>query len=516
MLVQMQRIIATIVLFISSPLGIAADPVDDPIIKERKRSEWIERLKSKDVATRIEAVELLGLMERFGTPAGKELVAVLAGDNDPNVRRSAVEALARIGDAELAVPALIAALKDTDSQVRAQAARALGRYGPAAKPAEKDLVARMTSENAYEAADACRTLVQIDPTRTDAIRALIKVARESKDLEARDYALSLLLLELDAKILEKCSDLIVPALTDISKDNQAAEGDDTTWNMRLHAINGLGALGPLAKNALPSLTASLSDKQRFVRVQAACALLRIDPKNADAVRALASALKERDPSFPDGFNRMGAASAACDLGPLAKGVVPELIALLKEPMIHVQVPQTAIHALASIGPDAKEALPILLERMKTNDATDRWQAAEAVVRIDPKNADAIRILKKIVNDPQPDDWIDMRRGAMASLAQIPSERQAWIRTLTEAVLAPAKLEKRDGIAFLAIVIPKDELLTIVQITSIRVLGECGSDAKGAVPSLITALKDPQVGVRLAAGEALLKIDPEAAKKAGVK
>jgi len=48
----------------------------------------------------------------------------------------------------------------------------------------------------------------------------------------------------------------------------------------------------------------------------------------------------------------------------------------------------------------------------------------------------------------------------------------------------------------------------------KALGQIGPKAKAAVPSLTEALKDDEVGSM--AGYALKKIDPEAARKAGVK
>jgi HEAT repeat protein len=49
----------------------------------------------------------------------------------------------------------------------------------------------------------------------------------------------------------------------------------------------------------------------------------------------------------------------------------------------------------------------------------------------------------------------------------------------------------------------------------RSLGQIGPAAKAAVSALIDALKDEDKDVRTAAAEALKKIDPEAARKAGV-
>ena len=57
----------------------------------------------------------------------------LLNDEDPVVRRRAAGLLVNIGPkAKVAVPALIAALKDNDKDVRKNAALALGIIGPAA------------------------------------------------------------------------------------------------------------------------------------------------------------------------------------------------------------------------------------------------------------------------------------------------------------------------------------------------------------------------------------------------
>jgi HEAT repeat protein len=50
------------------------------------------------------------------------------------------------------------------------------------------------------------------------------------------------------------------------------------------------------------------------------------------------------------------------------------------------------------------------------------------------------------------------------------------------------------------------------------LGGVGKEAAAekVVPALIQALKDPDSQVRRAAAEALKKVDPEAAKKAGLR
>lgn len=62
---------------------------------------------------------------------------------------------------------------------------------------------------------------------------------------------------------------------------------------------------------------------------------------------------------------------------------------------------------------------------------------------------------------------------------------------------------------------KDDF-TDVRRTAAGTLGLFGEEARSAVPALTAALRDREPSVRKTAGQALKTIDPEAARKAGVK
>lgn len=96
--------------------------------------ELVEVLEDKDEVVRREAARALG---KLGAAAAvPSLVVALSDAPDDLVRVSAAEALGRIGRrATVAIPALIAALKHTDDDVRDAAAAALLRIGLPAAPA---------------------------------------------------------------------------------------------------------------------------------------------------------------------------------------------------------------------------------------------------------------------------------------------------------------------------------------------------------------------------------------------
>lgn len=82
-------------------------------------------------------------------------------DDSPWVRRTAVESLSLIEDADQAVPALVRALADEDDQVRFSTALSLARYKAAAAPAVDALCASLKDENRYVRGFAVEALRQI-------------------------------------------------------------------------------------------------------------------------------------------------------------------------------------------------------------------------------------------------------------------------------------------------------------------------------------------------------------------
>jgi HEAT repeat protein len=92
--------------------------------------------------TRVSSVEesTIDTLGRIGLPAVPALVELLAS-SDPQLRRYAAQALARVGpEAQEAVPALVGALDDSDELVRQLAIRALGQVGPPAGAAVPKLL----------------------------------------------------------------------------------------------------------------------------------------------------------------------------------------------------------------------------------------------------------------------------------------------------------------------------------------------------------------------------------------
>jgi HEAT repeat protein len=133
--------------------------------------------------------------------------------------------------------------------------------------------------------------------------------------------------------------------------------------VRLSAIEGLGGIGPDAKQAVPALVEALNDRGQgtfhTVRQKAAWALGRIGPAASDAIEPLLALV-----TSDDTLDRLDGTVAVWRIDPTKAAALPLLIESLRaKPYIQVR----AIETLKEIGPPAAPALPALrdvLERVE--------------------------------------------------------------------------------------------------------------------------------------------------------
>jgi len=312
----------------------------------------IAALKDSDWKVRKFAAKALG---EIGPAAKKAVPALIALHSDWIDREAALSALRKMGLE--AVPALIAALKDSDRKVRESAAKALGDIGPAAKEAVPALIAALKDGDRFVQSLAAKVLGEIGPAAKEAVLALIDAQKDS-DRKVRESAAEAL------EDIGPAAKEAVPALIAALKDSDR--------KIRKFAAEALGKIGPAAKEAVPELIAALKDVDRKVREFAAKALGEIGPAAKEAVPALIAALKD-----VDRFVQSLAANALGKIGPAAKEAVPALIAALKYNNNWL-VRGLAAEALGKIGPTAKEAVPALIAALKDSGRTVGDSAAKAL------------------------------------------------------------------------------------------------------------------------------------------
>ena len=155
------------------------------------------RARLSDPVLRGPVLEILAALGPTAKPAVDDVITAL-DDSDPIIRGEAAVAIAAIGpDAAAAVPMLLKTLADGNAapESRYSAAYALGRIGPAAKPAAEQMRSLITSPDEVLATVAAWSMLKITPEDTSlidqAIPALSKAVRADRELVRLEAAVSL-------------------------------------------------------------------------------------------------------------------------------------------------------------------------------------------------------------------------------------------------------------------------------------------------------------------------------------
>jgi HEAT repeat protein len=232
----------------------------------------------------------------LGEPSSASNLLAVLKDSEWTTRSSAVDALQAFPDqASLIVPALVNSLDDPNYVVQVHVERALGSFGPTARPAFPKLLHMIASTNDIASRDAAIALVKID---FDGAFIAFTNNLNSSDIQVRRTTVLALMY------FKSTGEPAVPRLIKCLND------PDVT--VRAHAAIALGAIGKDPDLAVPALMANLNDPDPAVQVGAAMALrsfgarakpavpqiLRIineNKRNHYTVRSLYKALADIDP-----------------------------------------------------------------------------------------------------------------------------------------------------------------------------------------------------------------------------
>ena len=202
-------------------------------------------------------IEIIARCKQLAVPG---LIAALEDENS-EVRERATDILGRIGvDNKEIIPILIAALENKNPFVRAGTATALGRIGVDAKAAVPALRKALKDEDSNVRWSANVALRNISPDRERNVSLLIAALKDENSSVRKSAAEAL------GRILEQDKNS-VPALIAALKDNDS--------DVRRSAAEALGRIGGQDKNSVPALIAALKDEDSSVRRSAAEALGRI-------------------------------------------------------------------------------------------------------------------------------------------------------------------------------------------------------------------------------------------------
>jgi HEAT repeat protein len=169
-------------------------------------------------------------------------------------------------------------------------------------------------------------------------------------------------------------------------------------DIRRSAASELGKMGPDAKPAFSALVKALKDEDKYVRRFSALAIGNLGSDVKGAAAALSVALKDREKVVVQ-----AAADALAKTGP--EGVKP-LTDLVKDKGIDAVSRKKAVESLGKIGKVAKDAVPDLVEVLKSAGGRRPDQAAlnlrmEVVVtlgQIGPDAKEAVAPLEELNMD----------------------------------------------------------------------------------------------------------------------
>jgi HEAT repeat protein len=213
----------------------------------------------------------------------------------------------------------------------------------------------------------------------------------------------------------------VPSLTELLEDHPSPIS-------QVSAIQSLGAIGPAAGPAAPSIVRVLAGTNAVDRVGCVVALGQIHAHADLAVPALTDLLSDRSLA-------QAAAEALAQFGPEAGPAIPALIAILEGN--HANSSRAAT-ALGRIGPVAKQAVPLLLQgAAKTNrDLEFRFQCIMALGRIHQEPELVLPLLTNCITETRHDPDVRIRMFCAEALGEYGTNAAPAVAILTELLADP--------------------------------------------------------------------------------
>jgi HEAT repeat protein len=410
------------------------------------------------------------------------------------------------------VPALCESLKEVKkADVRCEIMERLEDMGPAAREAVPTLREFLGGDTSQD--------------RSAAVVALLRIAGKSEaNAVAKTLGELVALRALSIPAVIRSPEVLTELGPDAKALLPALLAGAEKHGISREALRLIGWLGPDARDALPTVRGlvdesgagadvayalwRLGEKREAVngllkrwdnpreedrKDDMACALADFGPDAAEAVSRLKKELRNKAKGDRERYLRACLALALWRVQKptVAGGVVVDprqeavdvLVAMLQD-----REPVEALSALEAIGPEAKAAVPGIVKAMKDDWWTTRAYAARALGRVGGNTRDVTDALKTALKDRNS----EVRAEAAVALTRI-DRKSAPVAVMVEAIA------KRPA------------LLRVVSDTLI----DLGPDARPAVPALLGLVRDGDQMERLRAARVLRKIDPEAAKKAGV-
>ena len=187
-----------------------------------------------------------------------------------------------------------------------------------------------------------------------------------------------------------------------------------------------------------------------------------------------------------------------DLGPEFKGQIPAMVANLRyqDQRQFRGAGISAIYSVGSLAPGYGEHVPRLMNALQDPATETRDAAAYDLGALHPQDREKAKAALPALEETLNDSVASVRIRACETILAIDSKQSKTILPTLINLLS--------------------ETNYLVRLRAIDLLRQVGTDAKAAVPSLTNALRDDSRTIQTWAGEALERIDPQAAMKCVVK
>ena len=380
-------------------------------------------------------------LQRLGTDSALAArhvaeVAKLLSHGDPEIRVAAARAVVAAGEqGKRYLPQLLKLMTDTATTgprgdtipVWYQVSEAVGSLG---KPVVSKLIPWLSAETPLKCRAASIALHEAGSSAREAVPAIARL------LKTGDMEYTLELLHALIGIGPAGADALPAVIPVLDHENFHAQ----YW-----ACKAIGAMGPAAKEAVPALVRKMKKSAPSVRRHAALALGKIGAGvGKEGIAALIRCLD--DPVHPV---REDCLTALAQIGPAAKEAAPVLQQKLVEkkitPIAHALYAYYRISGdrefveprflarlgslnarvetlplLAQMGPEARFALDHVIVCAGSRDEVVRLLAIETLERIGVYNDRVLAIARAFASDDEPDP--DVRRIAQRILAKAKKPR----------------------------------------------------------------------------------------------
>jgi HEAT repeat protein len=442
-------------------------------LKEQGLAALRAGLSDPSPAVREHTAYTIGLLKSLGQPLSADVMK-LCTHSDPLVRGAAFDALRAIGITD--VPGFVVLLTHEDLDIAQLAAEQVSRLSVIPPAAIPTLIAALDRDDHQVRTAAATALGRAGSTSgREAAAALAEVLKKAfatpyNPTTAYDPKPQ----EKYWEALRRIGEPATESLTELLAQEHPI--------MRASAARTLGEIGRAAQAAAPNLKKVLTDEYGFVAIEAACALCRIGAGEPEAIELLKRAM--------DLPNRLAqqAIEAIPRLGEAGQPLIP--LALQKLSSENPAARYAALEVLSRL--DRKETvshLEAVARLLSDKEASIRARAAEVIGRIGPQAAPAAESLGK-------------------ALAAETNERVR--HRLVETVIALEAAAKPAVPALLPLLANKSLPAHLrPQLPSLLALAD--PDGKPTVAALITASSDTDQSVRLAAIDALGRLEPMSAE-----